>query len=212
MGYLVLILGFLALIPVYFFVKDRFFEKGRKVDVDIKNTFLVPFQCEDHELNGAMGIGFYDMKITNTSNYAFTIKKITLEYELDGKMFETDSFAIKTGQLPDGREAAMLSNDIDNIILMGWFNLSGVIRKHQSLLQGGVIKSSAYFVLEGDKEQHDRMEDVKLVIYDYRDKKSTHKLQIPANWKDRHRQGFKMLNLRFNVDKNSKVHLAQQLG
>lgn len=211
MEYLFLILGFLALIPAYFFVKDRFFEKGHKVDIDIQNTFLVPFQCEDHKLNGAMGIGFYNMTITNTSNHPFTIKKVTLEYELDGKMFETDSFAIKTGKLPDGRESAMLSSNIDDIVLIGWFNLSDKIRKHQRLLQGQVMKSSAYFILEGDKEQLDRMEDVNLVIYDYRDKKSPHKLKIQEKWKNSHRKGFKMLNLRFNVDENSKVHLVDQL-
>jgi len=208
MEYLGIIIGVLALIPVYFFIRDRFFRKGHKVDIEIKNTFFALFQCDEHKFNGAMGMGFYDMKITNTSNQPFTVKKVILKYQLDGKIYETDSFTINTGKLPDGCEAAILSNDIDNIILMGWFNLRAEIAKHQRLSQGQVMATSAYFILEANEEQFDRIEDIELVIYDYRDKKSSLKLKIQENWKDNVRKGFKILNRRFNVDTNSKINFV----
>ena len=66
--------------PLCFSWRIGISEKNPRIDIDVENSFFASFDCPDHELNGKLGFGLYNMKVVNISNSAFTIEELTLRY------------------------------------------------------------------------------------------------------------------------------------
>lgn len=203
------IFGVLALIPVGYFVWDRYIAKGHEFDFGAKNTTFALFEDPGHKMHGCLGVVFYDLKIVNASNSPFTMKKVLIAFRIHGKKHTTDSFVLRTSTLPNGKPATVVRVGANHVVLIGWENLRSQIGEHQLLQPGGVLSSSAFFLLDGLAVRAlDDLKRFKIILKDYRGRKTTKVVDIEESWKENLRNGARIVNKPFSVDDAGNVSFA----
>ena len=79
-----IILGFIAIIPVLFFLYDRFIKQKHTVDIESGNVSFHRILSLSESRNNKLALMLFGLKIINTSNSNVTLKSLELSYG-DGK-------------------------------------------------------------------------------------------------------------------------------
>src|SRR5690606_21315148 len=109
-------------------------------------------------------------------------KEVVLRYSLNMKDYTTDSYVVNPGAMYDKSgniyNYAVIENvGKDRIVLMDWRNLRSVIGAHKVLSPGEILSGSALFILDiVEIEQLSEIENMRLIVRDFRGKKTEHPL------------------------------------
>ena len=80
------------------------------------------------------------------------------------------------------------------MLLRGWENLRSQIGNHNTLEPGGVLYSSAVFLLETPPENYETVKGLMLVIVDYSGKQTKHRITLETRWFDQLKRGFTLID------------------
>lgn len=155
-----------------------------------QNTFFTRYHNEDDTRSGNIGLAFYDINIVNVSDQTYTIKDLTLKYELDGTTYSTESTVLRTGHVIGGnkrikaiRLQKILGYDVHNVHLLNWINIKTKIGERRAITPGSVLHGSAFFVLElRDFEEVKHLENMEILIRDYSGNSSVQRVEMQAGW------------------------------
>nr|WP_321237200.1 hypothetical protein [uncultured Psychroserpens sp.] len=162
-------------------------KKHSFLEVDSKNTIISKYMGGGL-MKGHICILFYGLKIVNASQDSFTIKDFKLEYTLNSKKKSIISNNVITGNVYSDLEKKQLDCLIvylDNaqIVLMGWENIRIRIGELQILQKNGVLSGSALFILDiKDIDDIRNIKDLAIVVSDYSNNHSKHKVEIDNEW------------------------------
>ena len=97
---LIAILGLiLAAIPVFFFLKGKYFLKAHKIDINYDNFFVLPIiDTHNSALNKKLCFVIYGLRIINSGEQNITLKSVWLEYMIEDKKYISESIPIQTGK------------------------------------------------------------------------------------------------------------------
>lgn len=197
-----IIIGVLALIPVFWFIKSKFGKK-HGFEINYKNAMLLPIVSDGYP-NGHLALVFYGIKVINLSDSGRTIKALELQCNVNGKKRVIDSYFVHPGKIKTGQNAVVVTNNIDTIFLMNWNNLRSEIGDYKVLVQGAILNGSAVFVIES--EQNDvLLDNASLVIIDYSGARTKQRVELQESLKDAMGKGFKLINSRFELDDNDQI-------
>lgn len=206
----VLIIGALSLIPVYFLVKDRFLRKGFDFDFSFKNLTIIPILSPNQRINNKIAICIYALNIVNKNTFDTTIKRIELFVKHNNRTLKTHLYNVATGKLSNGDNAVILNNGIDNIILMKWVNINQKIIAKDILSSGGILNGSAVFIIEEQTINPKDVSEVKVVIYDYLENKSSKTLDIDQSVFKGLDKNFKIIDRKFLQNDNNDIQFSDE--
>jgi hypothetical protein len=202
-GAIAAIAAALALVPpLRHWLKEKWGQPHR-VQIDYKNALVARIRCAANTYpDSKLGFVFYNLRIVNISDKPLTISSVRLAGKMDEKSYEEDSYAVATGMLESGEQGLVLCVQNErgpkaNIVMVGWKNARSVLASHPSIESGGVLAMSAVYVL-GDNTPGLALEDLELVVEDYRGKQSRHSL--PGGWRDA-RENTELNNVPFRQSK-----------
>lgn len=206
MEVLILIFTGIGLIPVFFLFRDRY-KKRFKLDLDYRNiSFSLFHDQQNDKLNNRFCLVVYFLHIVNTSLNSITLKNINLSYCFGGRVYEDESYVVKTGDIPDVDEPNLLTtNGIDTIFLMRWKNLRTEIGKHEVLQPGGVFNGSGVFLFESSVNDLSKISKLKLTISDYNGKKITFPIAIKDSFFTGINKGFAVINRSFRITGDKSI-------
>lgn len=194
-------IGVIALVPVIYFLRDRYLGKRFLFTFDTKNTFLGHFYSPGHTMHESIGIVFYGLRIVNAGRASFTLKDCAVKYQAGDSTHVVDSYVLQTGTLPDGQPAIIARSSTGDIVLMGWSNLRPEIGKGKLVDPGGILSASAFFVLPGVTiKALDELSQIEIVLRDYLGKESAQTIDLDDEWKEYARSGVRILNQPFTSD------------
>jgi hypothetical protein len=177
------ILGLLlALIPVGYFLYDRYKRAVHRFVPDVGNTFFVYIDNPGYKLNGNIALALYNCRLINFSSKPRAIKEALLEYELNGRKVITDFYSILTGSVFSSHikayvNTALIEHGEVRALLMDWNNLRSVIHDNGNLGPGEALSGSALFVLEvGDVKDFKSIKNFRIVVRDYLGAETHHDL------------------------------------
>ena len=177
--------------------------------IDVPNTTTAQFLLKGNSNSGKLGLLFYNLRIVNSFDENVTIGEVILRYELEGKLFNSESYVLQTGIVrPPGKgdvDAIIVRLGPANIVLMGWKNLREEIGEHKIILPGGVLAASAAFVLDmRDISELARVGKLTISIMDYSGNETVKELPMEAKWVDDAKKQI-VENRRFVVDEINNV-------
>ncbi len=206
-----LIIALIALIPIAYFLWDRYARKPHKFEIDSQNALFARFICPNNKKNGYIGLAVYVLKILNSSKESLTVKQVLLRYSVKGVERFTDSHVLLTGTIYDPHKkknvnAIIVKIGTNNVVLMNWNNLRTEIGKYKVLSPGEVLSGSALFVLDiVNQEQISDLENIKVVVVNYRGKKTEHSISIKDEWLTSLRNGAVIENRSFIKNQNGQI-------
>lgn len=180
-------------IELYRRYRGKLFKKNEIVnhsilDIDSKNTLFSRYINSGNSKSGNICLAFYGMTIVNTSDKPFTVKDVILRYTLKGNDYSSISHVVLTGTIytpldKKEKNALIVHNNGNNIVLMGWNNIRTEIGERNILPAGGVLSGSAIFVLETNKiEELAEVTNSELVVTDYSSNESIHPIELLDEW------------------------------
>jgi len=205
-----IIIGILALIPVYFLIKEKLKRKGFDFDSSYKDLTIIPITSSNKRVNSKIAICIYNIDIVNKNTFDTTVKKIDLVLKYHNKMLKTYLYNVATGSLLNGDKAVLLNNGIDNIILMKWSNINERIISKKVLSSGGIFSGSAVFIVEKQISNLQDISELKLVIYDYLGNKSSKVIHIDQSMFTGSQKRFKVIDKKFIQSKNQKIEFLDK--
>lgn len=184
-----------------------------KLDINSKNTLIARFISSGNSKTGNMCLAFYGMTIVNTSNEPYTVKDVTLRYQLKGREYSDISHVVITGTIfapldKKEKNALIIHSNGDKIVCMGWDNLRTEIGKHNVIPAGGVLSGSAIFILEAKNiDEVSEVTNLEIVVTDYSGNKSIHSLKILDEWINHGRKSV-IEPKQFTLDKDGNIVYA----
>ena len=203
-------IGILALIPVYYLIKDKLKRKGFDFDFSYENLTIIPITSSNKRINSKIAICVYCMDIVNKNTFDTTIKKIDLVFKYHNKILKTHLYNVATGSLLNGDKAVLLNNGIDNIILMKWSNINERIISKKVLSSGGIFSGSGVFIIEEQISNLRDVSELRLAIYDYLGNKSTRVIRIDQSMFTGSQKRFKVIDKKFIQSKNQKIEFLDK--
>lgn len=190
-----LIIGVLGLIPVLLLINAKC-KKRYKFDLDYKQiTFASLIVKQNAKLDKHCCLIVYVMRIINNSDKSNTLKNVILSYRFDGKIYQDESYIVPTEMIPKAEKAALvLSNGLDKICLMGWDNIRTKLGKCETLQPGGVFSGSAIFLFKPHIKDVRCIKDIKLIVTNFNEEKSSYPINIIEEWYDILDKGFFVIN------------------
>ena len=102
---IIMIIGILTLIPVYFLVIEKLKRKGFDFDLSYENLAIIPITSSNKRINGKTAICIYNIDIVNKNTFDTTVKKIDLVLRYHNKILKTYLYNVATGRLLNGDKA-----------------------------------------------------------------------------------------------------------
>jgi hypothetical protein len=203
---ILLIVALLGLIPVFFLIKAKL-RKPYRLDLDYKNIFFASFlDPQNSKLDGRLCLVVYVLCLVNDSDEPNTPKSIEMSYRFDDEVNQTESYVVPTGMIPKAaKPAIVLSNGIDNAILMGWQNIRTKLGERDPLNPGGVFYGSAVFLFEPNVKDVRKVDNLKLIVSDYHGNKSVHPITIMEDWFGMLDKGFAVINTTFRTRDDDSI-------
>ena len=207
---IIIFIGILTLIPVYFLVIEKLRRKGFDFDFSYKNLTIIPITSSNKRINSKIAICVYGMDIVNKNTFDTTVKKIELVLKYHRKIFKTYLYNVATGSLLNGDKAVLLNNGIDSIILMKWSNINERIMSKKVLSSGGVFSGSAVFIVEKQISNLEDISELRLVIYDYLGNKSSKIIHIDQSMLTSSQKRFKVMDKEFIQTKSQEIEFLDK--
>ena len=163
-----ILIGLIALIPVVFFLYDRFFRHKHKIHVEHGNIGFCRMVSNEKSRNDKLVLMVHGLKIVNVSKETYTLKEIALKYaDKSGTKNEARDYNIPTGIIEEW-QAIVITNVIDQVVIR-WNSITEIISKHQTLQPGQIVGGSVLFILDAAVEQMRDLKELNIVIRDYSD-------------------------------------------
>lgn len=116
---IVIILGIVVVIPVYFLMREKLKRKGFDFDSSYKDLTIIPITSSNKRINNRIAICIYNIDIVNKNTFDTTIKKIDLVLKYHNRILKTYLYNVTTGSVSNGTKAVLLNNGIQSILLGG---------------------------------------------------------------------------------------------
>ena len=207
---IIISIGILTLIPVYYLVIEKIKRKGFDFDFSYENLNIIPITSSNKRINSKIAICIYNIDIVNKNTFDTTIKKIELVLKYHNKTLKTYLYNVTTGSLLNGDKAVLLNNGINSIILMKWLNINERIISKKVLSSGGVFSGSAVFIVEKQISNLQDILELRLVIYDYLGNKSSKVIHIDQSMFTGSQKRFKVMDKKFIQTKNQKIEFLDK--
>lgn len=156
--------------------------------INTANTIICNYRTVKQAKEKLFALILYDLKISNDSESNCSVKDVKIEYAYQNQFKQSDSIVVVTGsvyspQIKSQVESILIKRPTDEIVLMDWYNLKQVIANSNILISGGIMRGSCLFILELKSiEDIKEIENLNLVITDYRGNQSKHLLKIQNDW------------------------------
>jgi hypothetical protein len=200
-----LIVAIIGLIPIYFLIKTKS-KKRYHFDLNFGNIFFATFWDSDNpRLDGRICLAIYALSVANGSDEANTLRDIDLSYRYGGRRYQTDSYVVPSGKSPSGEPAIVVTNMVNNIVMVGWHNVRTKLGRHEPLQPGGVFSGSAVFLFEPHITDLHNIQKLSIIVNDYLGNKSTYPLEINEDWLKSFRSGFRIINDPYTLDEDGSV-------
>ena len=206
----IIIIGIVALIPVYFLIREKLKRKGFDFDSSYKDLTIIPITSSDKRINNKVAICIYNIDIVNKNTFDTTIKKIDLFLKYHNKILETYLYNVTTGSVLNGTKAVLLNNGIQSILLGGWSHLNERIMSKEVLSSGGIFSGSAVFIVEEQISNLMDISELRLVIYDYLGNKSSKVIHVDQSMFTGLKKRFRVIDKKFIENKNQEIEFLDE--
>lgn len=183
MEIIAIIIGAIALYPLFFFVKDLYLRLNVKIDFDNKNVIIAEFISSNTSLNGVLAICFADFNIINSGTRPITVKEVFLEYTVYNKLLQVESFVLQAA-LDESKAYLGMINKRTNEkkLIVNWRDLRIAIAENKPLEHGQALSSGAIFLFGEETKKLEDIKNMRIVIKDFLNKKNKIKLKIKEEW------------------------------
>jgi hypothetical protein len=189
-----IIIGLLTLIPVGFFVYDRFLKLPHAVSVEHGNVRFARIISKTDQRNEKLALLVYDLKVINTHSNPITIKEILLRYSDGENIKECRPYSIPTGEI-EGKQAIAMSNSKDQIVI-AWENIWDKVISSNIVPPGGILRGSALFILAMPVDHAHDIKSLSLVVRDFNANESEHISHVQDKWLEAIQNNFSLIDAR----------------
>lgn len=142
-----------------------------KVDIDDKQTFLMPIKLPYAKPLEELAIGIGRLRIANNSPSPITIKSIKLRCLFNGKLVEAIPETVPTSTLYaqehlQFRDALIASNQKVTLALE-WENINEKLNQSNLIVPSGVLLGDAIFLIGERNNDTPHLENIQLIVDDY---------------------------------------------